>query len=102
MGGRDMRRIHRASAYPCPFCSADDGFRPGPDGLFGWAKSATSALAAVISHPAVFMGAMANGGLVARCNRCGEQVDICGACDHPNRSVGILRTCIHCGNEYVA
>jgi hypothetical protein len=102
MGARDALRIQQASTFPCPYCDATAGFRPGPAGFSGWARAAAVGVATVVVNPKAAVVASTNGGMIARCRSCGRQVEICGACDHPNHSGEIPRRCSNCGAYYSA
>jgi hypothetical protein len=102
MGARDPLRIRQAGAFPCPYCDATAGDEPGPAGFSGWARAAAAGMVSVVVNPKAALVAMTNGGIIARGRSCRRQVEICGACDHPEHSREIPRRCSHCGAFYSA
>jgi hypothetical protein len=99
MGARDDHMMAAVQQYPCPWCSQDLGFRPGPAKVSDWLSSAARALVQ-LTKPATALQVAFSPGMLAHCRGCKRPVGICGHCDHPNRDAGINVTCSNCKKMY--
>jgi len=98
-----MNSVKRAERFPCPYCGETSGFTSQKENAADLLKGLFVGVAGMAMHPKKFIPAFmsSNTGDRSTCRACGEKVSICQLCDHPNRAIGAITDCSHCGKPFL-